>query len=90
MVIRDKIHPTTYEIVVAGRVSPERAGWFGDMSLGEQSTNLGQHVTVLTGPVAEQAALFGILSRIRDLGLKLISVTAIEPTVPNSAHTHSN
>jgi hypothetical protein len=89
-IILDKIHPTTYEIVVSGRVSPERAEWFGEMTLTVLSTDSGQHVTALTGPVADQAALFGILSRIRDLGLKLISVTAIEPTLPTSAHTNSN
>jgi hypothetical protein len=87
-ITHDKAHLTNYEIVVAGQVSPERAGWFGDMTLTVWSTNEDQHVTVLSGPVADQAALFGILSRIRDLGLKLISVTAIEPSLRNS--THSN
>ena len=89
-VVQDKSHTTTYEIIVAGRINPERAGWFGDMTLTERSIDDGRHVTVLSGPVADQAALFGILGRIRDLGLKLISVTPAEPSPNSSSHTHSN
>jgi hypothetical protein len=89
-IVQYETHSTTYEIVVSGRISPERATWFGDMTLTVRSTDDDQHVTVLSGLIADQAALFGILSRIRDLGLKLISVTAIEPSRPNKNHTHSN
>lgn len=74
-----------YKIEVAGRISAERADWFDGIALSVEATPEGGAITVLSGPVADQAALFGILNRIRDLGLKLISVTAHEPLA--SAHT---
>ncbi len=71
---------TQYEILVSGHLDPERAEWFGDMTLTVRRTATGDAITVLSGPVADRAALFGILNRIRDLGLTLISVN---PTVPD-------
>ncbi len=71
-------HPMVYEIKVSGRIDPERAAWFGNMSLNVKHTKEGLVTTVLSGQVRDQAALFGILNRIRDLGLKLISVNRIE------------
>ena len=75
----NKTSSSIYKIEVAGRVSAERADWFDSMALSVEATPEGGAITVLSGPVADQAALFGILNRIRDLGLKLISVTAREP-----------
>jgi len=66
-----------YEIRVAGSVAPERASWFGGLALTVERTESGRAVTVLSGPVNDRAALFGILNRIRDLGLTLISVNPI-------------
>jgi hypothetical protein len=72
---------THYEIQVSGRLNPERAAWFGEMALTVKHTVVGAAITVLSGPVADRAALFGILNRIRDLGLKLISVNPIMPNL---------
>ena len=69
---------TQYEIRVAGQLNPKRASGFGDLALAVVHTPDGGTVTVLSGPVADRAALFGILSRIRDLGLALISVNPID------------
>ena len=69
-----------YEIRVAGRIALERAGWFGDMAITIKYTPDGV-VTQLAGPVADRAALFGILNRIRDLGLVLISVNPVDADV---------
>ncbi len=66
--------PQYYEIRVLGRVNPQWKDWFGGLEL---STFLDQDscpVTVLTGRLVDQAALFGVLNRIRDLGLRLVSV----------------
>jgi hypothetical protein len=71
--------PTRYEIRVAGSLAPERANWFGGLALTAERTESGAAVTVLSGPVIDGAALFGILNRIRDLGLVLISVNPIAP-----------
>ncbi len=69
--------PAAYRIRIAGRV---RNGW-GDFLSGLHES-VAQHgdtpVTELTGTVSDQAALFGLLCRIRDLGLPLISVEFIE------------
>jgi hypothetical protein len=68
------LSPVFYEIRIAGRLSPERADWFEGMQISAQHTTPEGAVTLLRGPFADQAALFGALTRIRDLGLKLISV----------------
>ena len=73
--------PTQYEIRVSGALAPERALWFGELALTVEHTASGTSITILSGPVADRAALFGILNRIRDLGLTLISVN---PTVTDS------
>ena len=73
-----RTNPTYYEIQITGRLSQERAEWFG-LSLSVAQEEAGSPVTTLAGPVLDQAALFGILNRIRDLGLKLISVKRIDP-----------
>ncbi len=62
--------PSIYEIVVRGHVAGRSARWFEEMDI----TNLPNGDTRLRGPVADQAALHGILGRIRDLGLPLVSV----------------
>ena len=62
--------PAVYRITVAGQLPPRWAAWFGDLTVtaGDDGT------TSLTGPLADQAALHGLLARIRDLGLPLVAV----------------
>ena len=67
-----------YEIRIAGRLAPRWAAWFDGMTL----TTAGDGTTVLAGPVADQAALHGVLARIRDLGLPLVSVTRLDANPP--------
>lgn len=62
-----------YRIKLKGYLDPKWSDWFEHMDL---STEGG--VTVLKGPVADQAALHGLLIRIRDLNLTLLSVERIE------------
>ncbi len=62
-----------YEIRIEGELGDEWAGWFRDLALVRE----GQGVTLLTCSVADQAALFGILKKVRDLGMSLISVYRI-------------
>ena len=63
-----------YEIRVRGILDGRWTAWFGDLHVsgdGEQ--------TVIAGPVADQAALHGLLTKVRDLGLFLISVRHLGP-----------
>jgi hypothetical protein len=73
--------PGRYEIRIAGRLAPRWAAWFDGMTL----TTAGDGTTVLAGPVADQAALHGVLARIRDLGLPLVSVTRLGADPPHSS-----
>ena len=66
--------PGRYEIRLKGRLDARWATWFDGLSLSHESDG----TTVLTGPVTDQAALHGLLSKVRDLGLPLISVTQID------------
>jgi hypothetical protein len=59
-----------YEIRIEGELGEGRADWLGDVALVKQ----GEGATLLRCVVEDQAALFGILKRVRDLGLPLISV----------------
>ena len=69
--------PTTYEIKIQGHLDEEWSEWFDDLTM-----TYDQHDdTILTGPVADQAALHGLLKKVRDLVLPLISVNPVEPRV---------
>ena len=71
-----------YEIRVKGHLDPRWAAWFDGMGLANESDG----VTVIHGPVADQAALHGLLRKVRDMGLPLISVTQVDrqPDVPTT------
>ena len=71
---------SSYQIVIKGHLDPEWACWFGEMTVEFDE----QDNTVLAGPISDQPALHGILDRIRDLNLTLVSVTQCEPTIDSS------
>ena len=73
--------PGRYEIRVQGRLESRWAAWFDGMTL----TPAGDGTTVLAGPLADQAALHGVLARVRDLGLSLIAVTRLDADPPHSS-----
>jgi hypothetical protein len=62
------------EIRVKGRIDERWSDWFGDLEIAY--TDQGE--TILTGDVADQAALYGLIAKLRDLGLPLLSVDSIE------------
>jgi hypothetical protein len=66
-----------YRICVQGRLSQTGAAWFEGFTLSMDETTA-PHQTCLQGPVMDQAALHGLLSRIRDLGLTLITVQRMD------------
>ena len=65
----------SYEIRLKGRLDARWAAWFDGLGL----THQGDGTTVIHGPVADQAALHGLLNKVRDLGLPLVSVTRAGP-----------
>ena len=67
----------TYQIKVQGRLDERWANWFDGMSITFEPAEDGSTMTVLTGSVVDQAALYGLINRVRDLGLPLISVGRI-------------
>jgi hypothetical protein len=62
-----------YEIRVAGHLNPRWAAWFDGLSL----TRADDGATVIHGPIVDQAALHGVLQKLRDLGIPLISVAQL-------------
>ncbi|MCE7980432.1 MAG: hypothetical protein DYG89_04515 [Caldilinea sp. CFX5] len=66
---------TVYQIRLKGHLVQQRAAWFEGLTITlEEDGN-----TLLSGPVVDQAALHGILKKIRDLGAPLLSVNSIDP-----------
>jgi hypothetical protein len=63
-----------YEIRLKGHLEPRWAAWFDALSLTQESDG----TTVIRGSVIDQAALHGLLSKVRDLGLPLIAVTKLD------------
>ena len=68
-----------YEIRLKGHLAPRWTAWFDELSL----TNENDGTTIIHGFVADQAALHGLLQRVRDIGLPLVSVTRVEPDQPD-------
>ena len=67
--------PTIYEIRVKGHLGCQWTDWFGGLTITLEENG----ITLLTGPVVDQAAMYGTLKKLRDLGMPLISVNRIEP-----------
>jgi hypothetical protein len=71
-------HPGRYEIRLKGHLDRHWAAWFDGLALAHDSDG----TTIIHGPVADQAALYGLLQKTRDLGLPLISVNHVERDRP--------
>ena len=63
------------EIRVKGQIDEHWSDWFEDLTI----THTDENETILSGTVVDQAALYGLLARLRDLGLPLLSVNSAEP-----------
>ena len=70
--------PGRYEIRLRGHLDSRWAAWFDGLSLSNENDG----TTIICGPVADQAALYGLLQKVRDLGLPLVSVTQVQPGQP--------
>ena len=66
---------TAYEIKIQGHLAPHWSDWFDGLDLSYDDCGN----TILTGDVPDQPALHGLLNKVRDMSLTLLSVTAVQP-----------
>ena len=85
--------PGLYEIRLKGHLDAKWADWFDGLTI----TRADNGETLLSGPMVDQAALHGVLRKVRDLGLPLVSVNQIDPKQAHGPdgnvdtdHHHSN
>jgi hypothetical protein len=93
-VMADKLNPKTdpsqpmvYQIRIKGHLGRGWTDWFGGLTITLEEDG----DTLLTGPVLDQAALFGLLRKVRDLGMPLLSVICVVPgqaDASNETHQH--
>ncbi len=77
-----KTHPTqttTYQIRIKGHLGHQWKEWFEGLSISLEDNG----DTLITGPVIDQAALYGLLKKVRNLGTPLISVIKVKPDQTN-------
>jgi hypothetical protein len=67
---RDPDAPLVYQIRLAGHLGTQWTAWFDGLTI--------TLTTLLTGPVVDQAALYGLLKKVRDLGMPLLAVICVE------------
>ena len=67
--------PMIYQIRIKGHLGRQWTNWFEGLTITLEDNG----DTILTGPVADQAALHGLLRKVRDLGMPLISATRVKP-----------
>jgi hypothetical protein len=75
-----------YVIRVKGNLAHHWSSWFADMVIANETNG----EAVLTGPLADQAALHGVLAKVRDLGLPLLSVTTVASDAKESEEGRDN
>ncbi len=72
---RDPGGTMVYQLRVKGHLGPEWTDWFEGLAI----TLAEDGDTLLTGPIVDQAALYGLLKKVRDLGIPLVSVNPFRP-----------
>jgi hypothetical protein len=70
----DPDQPVVYQIRIKGHLGPQWTEWFEDMAITREENG----DTLLSGPVVDQAALHGLLRKVRDLGMPLLSVSRVD------------
>ena len=75
----DPGQPIVYQIRLRGHLSDQWTGWFEGLTITLEEDG----DTLLSGPLVDQAALHGLLKKIRDLGITLISINCVEPGKPD-------
>jgi hypothetical protein len=81
----DPSQPMVYQIRLKGHLGRRWTDWFGGLSITLEDNG----ETLLTGPVVDQAALHGLLRKVRDLGLPLLAVTRVKPSQADASDVTS-
>jgi len=81
----DQYEPGLYEIRIKGHLDDQWSDWFEGLAITLEEDG----DTLLTGPVIDQAALHGLLKKVRDLGMPLVSVSPVEPGPPDASDVKS-
>ena len=71
----EKAQPLVYQIRIKGHLGRQWTDWFGGLTITLEDNG----EMLLTGPVVDQAALHGVLRKVRDLSMPLLSVSRVEP-----------
>ena len=71
----DQDEPKVYQFRIKGHLGRQWTDWFGGLTVTLEDDG----DTLLTGPVVDQAALHGLIKKVRDLGMPLLSVNRVEP-----------
>ena len=79
----DPSQPVVYQIRLKGHLGSQWTDWFEGLTITLEDNG----DTLLTGPVVDQAALHGLLKKVRDLGMPLVSVSPVEPGPPTTLGT---
>jgi hypothetical protein len=77
--------PMVYQIRIKGHLGRQWTDWFGGLTVTQEDNG----DTLLTGPVVDQAALHGLLKKVRDLGLPLLSVNRLKPGQADGSDVNS-
>ncbi len=80
---KDSRHPVVYQIRIQGQLDSQWADWFDGMTI----TLAEDGDTLLTGPIVDQASLHGLLKKVRDLGIPLVSVCPLDTENPTKSVT---
>jgi hypothetical protein len=74
-----------YEIRVKGQLAPRWSAWFDGMTI---ETDADADTTAIRGPVVDQAALHGLIQKLRDVGIPLLSLVRLRPDIPTEPPAH--
>ena len=78
----DSDQPVIYQIRLKGHLGRHWADWFDGLTITLEDNG----ETLLTGPVVDQAALHGLLKKVRDVGMPLVSVIDVRPDQPGMSN----
>jgi hypothetical protein len=80
----DPGQPMVYQIRIKGHLGHQWTDWFEGLTLTLEDNG----ETLLIGPVVDQAALYGLLKKVRDLGMPLLSVMSVKPDQAEAPHVN--